>query len=80
MAGPFRKGFLKTAKAAGFFQNPKKLGYTGLGMLAVPAAVHAAKEVKEERKKGKSGAGAAAMGGLELGGLGVLAREVAKAH
>ena len=71
-------------KAKKFFNDPKKLGYAGLGALAVPTAYHAAEGIKDmgsKDKKERKGAGMrAGMAGVELGGLGLLAREVAKAH
>jgi len=71
-------------KAKSFFNDPKKLGYAGLGALAIPTAYHGVEAIKDmgsKDKKERKGSGMrAGMAGVELGGLGLLAREVQKAH
>lgn len=69
----FLKGFWKTAEA-GFWHNAKHLDNAGLGMLALAPAYHGYKAIK---KKDKS---EGALAATELGGLGLLARSVAKGH
>lgn len=75
MAGRFVTGFVKTAKGfKNMWHDHKALDMAGLGALAVPAAYHAYKGVKEKDK------GEAASAGMDLAGLGLLARSVKKAH
>ena len=72
----FHKGFTKVAVTAptGFFNDAKKLDYAGLGLLATVPAYHAYKAVKNKDKE------TGALSAAELGGLGLLARSVHKAH
>lgn len=69
----FVAGF-KTAAAAGFWHDPKKLEYAGLGALAAFPASDIYKGIKNKDK------GEAARGAAEVGGLGLLARAVQKGH
>jgi hypothetical protein len=66
----FKQGFDKAAK--GFSSHT--LDQIGLGALAVPAAIHTYKALKEKKP------GEAALGGAEVAGLGILSRAAYKAH
>lgn len=71
----FAKGFEKISKFN--IRNAEHLEHAGLGMLALPAAYHGYKAVKEKKEGWK---GDAALNAAEIGGLGVLSRATRLAH
>lgn len=77
-------GIMKSAAAAGFWHDPKKLDLAGLGVLGLAPAYHGIRAVKDLKSKDKTershAVGDIAAGATELGGLGLLARAVRKGH
>lgn len=70
----FKKGFDKTAGPKSFWNNAKDLDKAGLKVLALPAAYHGYKAIKDKDS------GSALAAGADLAGLALLHHAVNKGH